>query len=60
MTKSVPDSRDVCLDDDEDHVWLLRVDRDDAVHCARCMRCLSIEVMLHAYVKLHGGEVRRG
>jgi hypothetical protein len=56
----MPAPRDACSGG-ADHIWVLRVARGhDQVHCARCQRCLAVEVMLRAYVTLHGGEVRHG
>ena len=59
MTESVPE-RDVCCGSHE-HIWVIRYARGyEQVHCTRCQRCLGVEVMLHAYVKLFGGAIRRG
>jgi hypothetical protein len=53
-------ARDECCPGVE-HSWVIRDENGhDHVHCARCMRCLSVEAMLHAYVKRHGGTRRRG
>jgi hypothetical protein len=61
--RSVPSEapkRDVCCGSYE-HLWVIRYARGhEQVHCARCQCCLGFETMLRAYVKLYGGEVRRG
>ena len=42
-----------------EHVWVRRSVRGhDEVHCARCYRCLGVDVMLRAYVQVHGGTIQ--
>lgn len=39
------------------HLWRIKNERGHAnVHCARCYRCLGVDLMLEAYIKVHGGE----